>query len=95
MDNITKLDNLLRAIDEVETFPDGSVRIKWASNVYHEYPGHVINVADGSVVMKGHHVHLNPELSESIKTIEFQNVQTKLDEAVKESNQEIPDRGCC
>jgi hypothetical protein len=89
MDNATKLQNLLDAIDEVETFPDGSVRIKWCNNVYHEYPGHVLTVADGSVVLKGHQVHFNPELNASIKSIEFNDIQQSLDQAVAETAAKI------
>lgn len=86
MEDSIKLNNLLKAIDEIETFNDGSIRIKWRSNVYHESPGHLINVADGSIVMKGYNVHLNPDLGESIKNLEFKDVQSKLDDGVSQAS---------
>jgi hypothetical protein len=89
MDDATKLNNLLKAIEEVELFPDGSVRIKWMANVSHEYPGHAINVADGSVILKGHQVHFNPELAQAITSIPFENVQNILDNGIEEAHKTV------
>lgn len=89
MDNAKKLENLLNAIDEIETFYDGSVRIKWKSNVAHEIPGHIINCAEGSVVMKGYQVHLNPELNQSVQSIPFEEVQTELNKAVEKGKEDL------
>lgn len=87
MNNEIKLQRLLDAIDEVEIFPDQSVRIKWASNVFHEYPGHCINVADGSVILQGHQVHFNPDLGQSFSQIEFKDIQNRLDQGIEHATQ--------
>lgn len=88
MDNSKKLENLLNAIDEVESFHDGSVRIRWKSNVAHEIPGHSISYAEGSQVVKGYQVHLNPELEHSVKAISFNEIQQELDKAVAKGQEE-------
>jgi len=85
MNNSEKLEKLLNAIDDIETFKDGSIIIRWTANVSHEVPGHLLNVVDGSVVLKGHQVHFNPELASAIKTINFNEIQEELDIAIQNS----------
>lgn len=93
MENSKKLENLLNAIDEVQSFPDGSVRIKWKANVAHEIPGHNISYAEGSQVVKGYQVHLNPELEQSVRAISFNEIQQELDKAVSKGQEEVEKLG--
>jgi len=82
MTNEEKLNSLLNAINEVETFNDGSVIIRWKSNVAHEINGVNIINASGSQIISGHQVHMNPVLPVALKTIKFQDIQKQLDIAV-------------
>ena len=86
MNNQEKLDALLSAISDIETFKDGSIRIQWKANVSHEVPGHLLQLASGLNVVKGSQVHFNPELSEAINQISFEDLKFEIDLAICEAN---------
>jgi hypothetical protein len=88
MTNEEKLSALLSSINEIETFYDGSIIIRWKSHVAHEVPGHLLNLAEGSSVLKGHQVHFNPGLLQSIQTIDFERLQADLDNGIKNAVKE-------
>lgn len=98
MTNQEKLEAILSAINEVETFQDGSIIIRWKANVAHEIPGHLVNLAEGSNILKGHQVHFNPGLVKSLESLDFKNLQTDLDEGIKRAYEEKmlvkPNSGC-
>lgn len=83
MTNEEKLEALLSSIDEIEKFEDGSIIIRWKSNVAHEVPGHLLHLAEGSSILKGHQVHLNPGLVQAIETINFEKLQIELDNGIR------------
>ena len=87
MNNNEKLKRLLNAIDNIEQFPDNSIIINWKSNVSHNVNGvHIIN-ATGSQILKGYQIHLNPDLSKEIKTIQFEHIQTELNEHIEDNEE--------
>lgn len=89
MDEHIKLKKFLNAIDDIEDFEDGSIIIRWKGNVSHEVPGHLLNITEGSVILKGHQVHLNPELTECLKGVKFNKLQQELDRGIEEARKNI------
>jgi hypothetical protein len=88
MNNDEKLAKLLSAIDDIETFDDGSIRIMWKANVSHDVPGHLITFAAGLNVITGKQVHFNPELSQAINQIAFADIQKECDDGVRKAVEE-------
>lgn len=83
MDRETKIQKFFDAIEDIEDFEDGSIIIKWKSNVSHQVPGHYINIADGLQIVKGKQVHLNPVLSDYLKNISFDDLQQEVELAIQ------------
>ena len=59
------------------------------ANVCHEYPGHAINVSDGSIILKGHQVHFNPMLAQAVASIPFEDIQNVLDKGIEETKKTL------
>ena len=82
MDNQTKLSRLLDAIEDITTYPDGSITIAWKASVGHYIPGHSVTFCQQSIVNKAHQIHLNPELILE-KSHNYSQLQEELDEGIR------------
>ena len=87
MDRQTKIEKFFDAIEDIETFEDGSIVVKWKSNVSHQCPGHMINLADGLQIVRGKQVHLNPVLTDYLHNISFDNLQEEIDQAIQKGKE--------
>lgn len=83
MDNQTKLNKLLDAIEDITSFPNGSITIHWKASVGHDIPGHLVNMCQQSMVNKAHQIHLNPELVMPINEVGYDSLQHELDEGIR------------
>lgn len=87
MDNNKKMQKFFDAIEDIEDFNDGSIIIKWKSNVSHQVPGHLINLADGLQIVKGKQVHFNPVLDNRLRDIGFEDLEEQIEEAVQQGKE--------
>lgn len=61
--NIDKLNTLANAIDNISVKDDGSVYIKFNSNIVLTTAANVVIATEGDTVIKSNIIHLNPDIT--------------------------------